>query len=137
MESVKRGSLTVEAVLLSPILLFVLFLLLYLLIYIHHRVWLSQAACEAAITGCMEEDQKKNGERRAQIKAKELSDSLFYPVKDLNWKIEEDRWLTVTYEGEFQVLFPKMSWKLQETGQAKVLDPPSYIRKTHSRKQES
>ena len=51
METVKKGSLTVEIALLSPMILTVLFLTVSLCIFVHHRVWLSQAAYEAALTG--------------------------------------------------------------------------------------
>ena len=43
----KRGSMTIEAALLMPLLLLVVTITLYLFFYVHNKVWLTAAAYEA------------------------------------------------------------------------------------------
>ncbi len=47
----KRGSMTIEAALLMPLLLLVVTITLYLFFYVHNKVWLTAAAYEAALDG--------------------------------------------------------------------------------------
>ena len=49
----KRGSMTIEAALLMPLLLLVVMITLYLFFYVHNKVWLTAAAYEAALDGSM------------------------------------------------------------------------------------
>ena len=44
----KKGSMTIEAALLMPLLLLVVMITLYLFFYVHNKVWLTAAAYEAA-----------------------------------------------------------------------------------------
>ena len=50
----KKGSMTIEAALLMPLLLLVVMITLYLFFYVHNKVWLTAAAYEAALDGSME-----------------------------------------------------------------------------------
>ena len=54
MRKIKKGSFTVEAALLMPVIFLVLMGLLYLNFYVHNRAWLTAAAYEAAVSGSME-----------------------------------------------------------------------------------
>ena len=49
----KKGSMTIEAALLMPLLLLVVMITLYLFFYVHNKVWLTAAAYEAALDGSM------------------------------------------------------------------------------------
>ncbi len=40
----KKGSMTIEAALLMPLLLLVVMITLYLFFYVHNKVWLTAAA---------------------------------------------------------------------------------------------
>ena len=51
---IKKGSMTIEAALLMPLLLLVVMITLYLFFYVHNKVWLTAAAYEAALDGSME-----------------------------------------------------------------------------------
>ena len=90
METVKKGSLTVEIALLSPMILTVLFLTVSLCIFVHHRVWLSQAAYEAALTGTMEPGEEAVRKTLVNTKAEELAESLYYPLENTEWKVTGD-----------------------------------------------
>ena len=48
MKKLKKGSFTIEAALLMPLILMVLMGLLYLDFFVHNRAWLTAAACESA-----------------------------------------------------------------------------------------
>ena len=48
MKKLKKGSFTIEAALLMPLILMVLMGLLYLDFFVHNRAWLTSAAYEAA-----------------------------------------------------------------------------------------
>lgn len=135
METVKKGSLTVEIALLSPMILTVLFLTVSLCIFVHHRVWLGQAAYEAALTGTMEPGEEAVRKTLVNTKAEELAESLYYPLENTEWKVTGEEEITVEYCGKFQVFFPGMNWELKEKGQTKTVDPPAFIRKIHALKE--
>ena len=61
MKKLKKGSFTIEAALLMPLILMVLMGLLYLDFFVHNRTWLTSAAYEAAVSGSME-GYKKDGD---------------------------------------------------------------------------
>lgn len=46
-----RASVTVEAALIMPVVLFTIFMALYLAFHVHNRTWLSSRAGEQAISG--------------------------------------------------------------------------------------
>ena len=57
MKKLKKGSFTLEAALLMPLLLTVIMSMLYLDFFVHNRAWLTAAAYEAAVSGsdgCLE-----------------------------------------------------------------------------------
>ena len=58
----KRGSMTIEAALLMPLLLLVVTITLYLFFYVHNKVWLTAASYEAALDGSLEARRAHNPE---------------------------------------------------------------------------
>ena len=74
----KRGSMTIEAALLMPLLLLVVTITLYLFFYVHNKVWLTAAAYEAALDGSMETARPEGKSRdKALKKGKELGNTGF------------------------------------------------------------
>lgn len=59
MKKLKKGSFTLEAALLMPLLLTVIMSMLYLDFFVHNRAWLTAAAYEAAVSGAVWKDIKK------------------------------------------------------------------------------
>ena len=53
-----KGSLTVEAALLMPVIFLVFFMCLYLTVHIHNRVWIGAYAAEQAVSGRIQPDPK-------------------------------------------------------------------------------
>ena len=51
-----RGSLTVEAALIMPVIFLAVFMSLYLTIHIHNRVWVGAYAAEQAVSGHIQPD---------------------------------------------------------------------------------
>ena len=77
----KRGSMTIEAALLMPLLLLVVTITLYLFFYVHNKVWLTAAAYEAALDGSLETARPEGKSRdKALKKGKELGNTGFYAV---------------------------------------------------------
>ena len=69
----KRGSMTIEAALLMPLLLLVVTITLYLFFYVHNKVWLTAAAYEAALDGSLETARPEGKSRdKALKKGKEI-----------------------------------------------------------------
>lgn len=59
MRKIKKGSFTIEAALLMPLVLMILIGVLYLDFFVHDRAYLTAAAYEAAVSGSMEGYKKK------------------------------------------------------------------------------
>ena len=53
MRKIKKGSFTIEAALLMPLVLMILIGVLYLDFFVHDRAYLTAAAYEAAVSGSM------------------------------------------------------------------------------------
>ena len=54
MRKIKKGSFTIEAALLMPLVLMILIGVLYLDFFVHDRAYLTAAAYEAAVSGSMD-----------------------------------------------------------------------------------
>lgn len=67
MKKLKKGSFTIEAALLMPLILMVLMGLLYLDFFVHNRAWLTSAAYEAAVSGSMKVIKKTETYMKKQI----------------------------------------------------------------------
>lgn len=59
MRKIKKGSFTIEAALLMPLVLMILIGVLYLDFFVYDRAYLTAAAYEAAVSGSMEGYKKK------------------------------------------------------------------------------
>ena len=68
MRKIKKGSFTIEAALLMPLVLMILIGVLYLDFFVHDRAYLTAAAYEAAVSGSME------GYRAAGMRESEHAD---------------------------------------------------------------
>ena len=115
----KRGSMTIEAALLMPLLLLVVTITLYLFFYVHNKVWLTAAAYEAAL----------DGSDKALKKGKELGNSGFYESKNLKLQVSEGKKVQVTYDLDMFSLYGGFNSHLQVKGSVKVIKPVTWIRK--------
>ena len=104
MRKIKKGSFTIEAALLMPLVLMILIGVLYLDFFVHDRAYLTAAAYEAAVSGSMEGYKKKGN---------------IYEKADIQG----------TYRLEVPAGFLGQKWKLEVSGKAKPLRPVGWIRK--------
>jgi len=123
----KRGSLTVEASLLIPFLLFLIFAVLSLSLYLHDRSVLASCAAEAAGKGAQkkyvnEEDLEAwlTGEARGLASGRLLALKEFEVEADVTRQA-----VTITYSGRTELL-GGLEIRGQET--AKRLKPVEFIR---------
>lgn len=133
MKRIKRGSFTVEAALLMPVIFLVLMGLLYLNFFVHNRAWLTAAAYEAAVSGSME-GYSKNGNiyEKADIQGRILGSTGLPGGENLSMQTRAGKNVQVTYQMEIPAGFLGMKWKIKATGKAVPLRPVGWIRKVKS-----
>ena len=126
----KKGSMTIEAALLMPLLLLVVMITLYLFFYVHNKVWLTAAAYEAALDGSMETARPEGKSRdKALKKGKELGNTGFYESKNLKLQVSEGKKVQVTYDLDMFSIYGGFNSHLQVKGSVKVIKPVTWIRK--------
>lgn len=125
-KAAKRGSMTIEAALLMPVMM----VTLYLFFYIHNRAWLTAAAYEAALDGAMESLRPEGKSRdKALKKGKELGNTGFFGSKNLKLQASEGKQVQVTYDLDMFSIYGGFNSHLQVQGKVKVIKPVSWIRK--------
>lgn len=130
-KQINRGSMTVEASFIVPLVLMVIFLSMLLAFYVHNRAWYTAAAAETVLTAASEGVRKeKNAERILSEKMKERSQKQGFPI----WNLSEDTWVqndkvTAAAEAASGRTLGGGGWrfKVQETVQ--IVRPVAFIRK--------
>lgn len=130
MKKIKRGSFTVEAALLMPLIFLILMGLLYLNFFVHNRAWLTAAAYEAAVSGSME-GYSRNGDvyEKADIQGRMLGSEGLPGGENLSMQTSAGKSIQVTYHMEIPAGFLGLKWKVKATGKAVPLRPVGWIRK--------
>ena len=127
---IKKGSMTIEAALLMPLLLLVVMGTLYLFFYVHNRAWLTAAAYEAALDGSMESMKPEGSIRdKALKKGKELGNTGFFGSEKLKLQASEGKSVQVIYDLDIFSVYGRFNGHLQAKGTVSVIDPVSWIRK--------
>ncbi len=107
MRKIKKGSFTIEAALLMPLVLMILIGVLYLDFFVHDRAYLTAAAYEAAVSGSMEGYKKKrNIYEKADIQGRMLGDIGLPGGENLSMQTNAGKTVKVTYRLEI----PAGSW---------------------------
>lgn len=129
-----RGSLTIEAACIMPVILLAVFSCLYLCFYVHNRTFLTAAACESAVTGSVE-SVKESAETYEAVREKSimLGNTGFFGAEDLRTGalagMEHGEEIKVTYSLR-TLFFPfAIDWGLETEGKAYVIRPAGEIRK--------
>ena len=130
MKKLKKGSFTIEAAVLMPLILMVLMGLLYLDFFVHNRAWLTSAAYEAAVSGSME-GYKKDGDiyEKADIQGRMLGSTGLPGGENLSMQTSAGKTVQVTYQMDVPAGFLSQKWKIEVCGKAAVLRPTGWIRK--------
>jgi hypothetical protein len=110
--NLRRASFTIEAALLIPCILLVIFAVFYLNFHVCSRACLSAAACEQAISGHDPENPE-----------------LFAAVNLSRMKEENGKTRTVSFAADTIALYGGWKWSISEKGEYAVVDPVSFIRK--------
>lgn len=130
MKKIKKGSFTIEAALLMPLILMVLIGVLYLDFFVHNRAWLTSAAYEAAVSGSMEGYKKKgNIYEKADIQGRMLGSTALPGGENLSMQTSAGKTVKVTYRLEVPAGFLEQKWKMEVSGKATPLRPTGWIRK--------
>ncbi|HIR93016.1 MAG TPA: hypothetical protein IAB98_06325 [Candidatus Egerieimonas intestinavium] len=126
-----KGSFTVEAVLLQGLLLLVIFLSIALYWYSHNRIWFTAAACEAAITGSMEESwNPQAAEGIVEDKLEQIQGNQAFPCKNVTLeKSVGESQIRVSCRGENSSVFGGWTGSFRVQGESRVTRPAEYIRR--------
>ena len=112
-----KASFTIEAALLMPCILLVLFGLFYLNFHVRNRAALTAASCEQAITGHDPENPDLFG-------AMNLSRS----------KSENESSRTVSFSADTIALYGNWKWSISEKAEYLIADPVKLIRQIRAAK---
>lgn len=127
---IKKGSFTVEAACVMPVILLVLMGTLYLNFYIHNRAWLTAAAYEASVTGSMQRDADESVMyETAQMKGEALANTGFFGAENITVQTSVGKKIMVTYDLDTFVGFAGMKWHMRTVGESRVLCPAKWVRK--------
>ena len=134
-EKIKKGSFTVEAACVMPLILLVLFGTIYLSFFVHNRAWLTAAAYESALSGSMEGN-KKNEQvyETARMCSEKLGSTGFFGAENLTTQTNVGKEVQVTYDLDTISVYGGLNWHMRTEGKTKIIDPVSHIRKIRAAK---
>ena len=112
-----RGSLTVEAALLMPVIFLVIFMCLYLTIHIHNRVWIGAYAAEQAVSGHMQPDPE-----------------LLFAGKMISERSESGSARSVLIRGETVYFTGQVLWSTDASARYEICRPLPYLWKIKAAK---
>lgn len=126
---VRKGSFTVEAACVMPVILLALMGSLYLCFFVHNRAWLTAAAYEAALAGSME-GIKRDGMvyETARMRCEELGNTGFFGVEDLSTEVHTGKKVQVAYQLHTMTGYGGIHWSTKAAGQSKIIYPVKWIR---------
>lgn len=125
----RKGSFTIELACLMPLILLILIGCIYLCLYVHNRTWLTAAAYESAIIGSREMLVKDGTpQAAAYARGKLLLTPRLFGAENLNMTAEtESQKVIVQFDADTIASYGGLSWHLTVRGQAKAIDPVSFI----------
>ena len=129
MKNLKKGSFTVEAACLMPIILLVLFGVLTFFFHIHNRAWLTAAAYESAVSGSIAGfSDNASAYTAAALRSGYLGNGGFFQTENLHHYITVGANVQVTYNLDTVSAFGGFRWGISASGQAPILRPVPWIR---------
>ena len=134
----RRGSYTIEASFLMPLIIGVIMFILYMAYFTHDRAILQKCAYTAALRG----SQVRSGDQKTYLVAEEnavcLPEGHLLGPWELAHRIEvTESQVTVTYTGSFRPLegilldlvLKQNEWQAEKTASAYRIDEPLFIRR--------
>ena len=116
-QCVLRGSLTVEAALLMPVIFLVVFMSLYLTVHIHNRMWICAYAAEQAVSGHIQPDPE-----------------LLFAGKMVSERSESDTQRSVCIRGETVYFTGQVLWGAEVSACYDICRPVPYLWKIKAAK---
>lgn len=131
-----KGSFTVEAALLMPFVLLVIFGAMYLCFFVHNRAWYTQAACETAVSAASESVRKcGNGKELAQIKGEEAASVVYPGMENLKLNVDaQNEKISIEIQGECRWAIGGRRFTVRAKESSKVIRPVSFMRKVNGLK---
>lgn len=125
----RKGSFTIELACLMPLILLILIGCIYLCLYVHNRTWLTAAAYESAIIGSREMLVKDGTpQTAAYARGKLLLAPRLFGAENLSMSADtESKKVIVQFDADTIASYGGLSWHLTARGQAKAIDPVSFI----------
>lgn len=128
---VLKGSFTVELSLLMPLIFFVIFSMVSLSFYMHHKVWLTASAYEAAGVGAgtwsgQDSDRLLAARQRGKERFQDFFNGDVGTYMQVD-KIGED--IYVSYKGSVRTLYGGLLWHFKSEGESRICRPAAFIRK--------
>lgn len=121
---IKKASITVEACVVMPIVIFVVFVLLSLILFVHERAWFTLAACETAVTG------DTAGEEETAAKLMQLKKDYPLPAREQESSIEYvEKSVKVKVSGKVFPVTVQKEWDYTEEIEVLRNRPVEKIRK--------
>lgn len=132
-----KGSLTIEASLLFPLIMMVIVICIYAMFFLHDRTVLDESAYEAALRGC--EITSEHGDVMSKVRATsdETLEGRLLSTKNVKTDVEiTGHDIKVKYTGEFVVpggvnLVPEAGFKeleIRAEGHCSRREPVSYVK---------
>ena len=128
----RKGSMTIEASLLMGVILLVVMGILYLFFHVHNRAWLTEAACEAAVTCTTAAAQGQDAYAAAAFKSHLLEGTGFIGGQDLHSAISVSTTVNVSYRMNTASVFGGFVWPIEVSAGAVLTDPVAWIRGVRS-----
>ena len=128
-----KGSFTVEAACLMPLILLIIFGVLTFFFHVHNRAWLTAAAYESAVSGSIA---GASGEAAAyadaSLKSHILGNTGFFSSENLSCNTSVGGIVKVTYSLNTVSSFGNFCWPITVQGEAPILHPVFWIRSLKS-----
>lgn len=124
-----KGSFTIEAACVMPMIFLVLFGVLYLCFFVHNRTWLTAAAYESALTGSLEGVKEKGRiYETANARSRELANIGFFGAENLTVQTSTGKRVKVSYCLDTISGFGGFDWHLTAEGSSLAVKPVKRIR---------
>ena len=124
--------MTIEASLLMGVILLVLIGILFLFFHVHNRAWLTEAACEAAVTGSTAAAGGDSPYAAAWMKSRVLGNVGFFGGEDLRASVSVSMNVRVSYRMNTVAILGGFVWPVEVDAEAALTDPVAWIRQVRS-----
>lgn len=128
-QNITKGSFTIEAACVMPLILLVLMGCLYLCFFVHNRAWFTAAAYESALAGSME-GIKGDGKvyETARMRSRELGNIGFFGAENLTSGTNAGKKVKVSYSFDTIAGYGGFRWHFKAVGSSAVVYPVKWIR---------